>query len=72
MDSWWIHIANRYLNLYPVVKRKANKFGMGFRNKLRILEKSGQILIFKNQLPQSFQQLRGIPPFAPSVNKQDL
>ncbi|HTJ54154.1 MAG TPA: fused MFS/spermidine synthase [Nitrosospira sp.] len=35
-----IHITNRYLNLYPVVKRQAEHLGMRFRNKFQSAESS--------------------------------
>jgi hypothetical protein len=35
-----IHITNRYLNLYPIVKRQAEHLGMGFRNKFQSGEPS--------------------------------
>jgi spermidine synthase len=35
-----IHITNRYLNLYPAVKRQAEHLGMHFRNKFQFAEPS--------------------------------
>ena len=64
-----IHITNRYLNLYPVVKRQAEHLGMGFRNKFQGGEPSR--LVFKNHYFIITDNAEYLSLF-PSVNRRYL
>lgn len=64
-----VHITNRYLNLYPVVKRQAEHLGMPFRNKFQSEESDH--LILKNHYMIITNDSEYLTLF-PSVNRRYL
>jgi SAM-dependent methyltransferase len=61
-----VHITNRYLNLYPVVRRQAEHLGMSFRNKFQSGEPSR--LIRSNHyfiMTNDFEYLSSFPSINP-------